>query len=238
MQLARRVAYWARQLMNRVYYRAVGRDRRPVFFDIANTSPALLQVERHYEAIRTELHAVLRQPATIPRYHEIDDAQRSYSAGERAWRVLFIHLYGVAEPLPLAERLPRTAALLRQIPGVLQAFFSILEPHKGVAAHCGQYLGALRYHMAFVVPRDHPPRMRIKDSHYEWREREAVLFDDSWEHEVHNDSASLRVVLIIDVMRPMPWPLHVCNLAMRELLFCRALTGPAVAKMPRPRRRA
>jgi hypothetical protein len=38
-----------------------------------------------------------------------------------------------------------------------------------------------------------------------------VLFDDSWNHEVVNESTGERIVLIVDVLRPMPLPQTIVN---------------------------
>jgi aspartyl/asparaginyl beta-hydroxylase (cupin superfamily) len=101
--------------------------------------------------------------------------------------------------------------VLKQIPDVLQAFFSIMSPGKHVPAHRGVSLGFLRYHMAFVVPERNPPTMRVGDRFITWRERECFVFDDTLEHEIVNTSDGVRVVLIIDVMRPLPWHLALMN---------------------------
>ena len=50
---------------------------------------------------------------------------------------------------------PRTEdrlAALRQVPNLLGAFFSILDPGKSIPAHDGPYTGYLRYHLALKVP--------------------------------------------------------------------------------------
>ena len=46
---------------------------------------------------------------------------------------------------------------------------------------------------------------RIKDQIYHWKEKESILFDDTWEHEVVNKSNQERTVLIIDLLRPLPF---------------------------------
>jgi len=190
--------------LNKAFYRHSGGENRPVFYDAAETLPQLLTIDENYDAIREELMGVLPGVDEMRRYHEVDPDQLGISDGdERAWRVFF--------PLRNAERCPRTSEVIRGIPNVLQAFFSILEPHKSVPAHCGPGMHYLRYHTAFVVPEVNPPSIRVKDRHYTWREGESLLFDDSWEHEVSNDSDGIRVVLITDVMRPMPQPLHGLN---------------------------
>ena len=45
--------------------------------------------------------------------------------------------------------------------------------------------------------------LRVDKLIYNWSEGECVLFDDTYEHEVHNDTAEYRAVLFVDVDRPM-----------------------------------
>jgi aspartyl/asparaginyl beta-hydroxylase (cupin superfamily) len=187
-----------------------GRDR-PVFFDIDRACPALRELDHNFPVIRDELLGLLAEKATIPRYHELDPMQAYISnATEKDWKIFYLDAMG-EKPAANRARCPRTAALVDAVPGLFQAFFSILDGGKSVPAHCGPYRGYIRYHLGLVVPEKDPPSIRIKDQHYTWREGESVLFDDSWEHEVTNRAASDRVVLIVDIRRPMPVPLDAVN---------------------------
>ena len=51
----------------------------------------------------------------------------------------------------------------------------------------------------------------LNNQPYQWQEGQAVLFDDSWPHEVKNNSDDFRAVLIIDILRPMPFLPHMIN---------------------------
>lgn len=116
-------------------------------------------------------------------------------------------------------RCPLTTALLHKIPNVYQAFFSILDPKKSIPAHSGSYLGYLRYHLGLQVPKDNPPRMRVKDQIHTWEEGRSIVFDDSWEHEVYNESEDIRAVLIVDFLRPLPLHLHATNWTVTRVLM-------------------
>lgn len=210
----------ALDLLNRLFRRHVGGAQRPPFFDIDATYPSLRLLDRNYPVIREELLAVLQEQERIPRYHEISKAE-TYISGTvdpaKSWRVFM--LAHVSGGIPTNQaRCPRTSALLGQIPGLLQAFFSILDPGKSIPAHDGPYLGYLRYHLALLVPSVDPPSMRVKDQVHTWREGHSILFDDSWNHQVYNTSPERRVVLIVDVVRPMAWPLHAINWLVTRVL--------------------
>ncbi len=69
--------------------------------------------------------------------------------------------------------------------------FSILEPGKHLPPHRGPYNGVLRLHLGLIVPE---PRdqlgIRVENEIYRWREGEAVIFDDAYEHEAWNNTAA------------------------------------------------
>ena len=221
-----------RKALNTLFYRCLGGDRRPVFLDAARDYPELLEIDRNYDAIRAELMTVLNGREQIPRYHEVDAAQQGISGhDDKSWRVFFVELHNAGDRLPNRELVPRSREVVERIPDVLQAFFSILEPGKSVPPHNGPYLGDLRYHTAFVVPRNNPPTLRVKDRYHTWEEGVSLLFDDSWNHEVHNESDGERVVLIVDVLRPMPWPLSMLNRLARRAFFSESALEPALAKL-------
>jgi aspartyl/asparaginyl beta-hydroxylase (cupin superfamily) len=207
-----------RRLRDRLVERHMHWDDRPAFYDMDVTAPELRRVDAAYDEIWGEVQAVMPRLGDMPLYHDVDESQREISGRDPGnWRVLFLHHWGANGPLPNAALCPRTVELIRSVPGVLQAFVSILEPGKSVPAHRGPTLGTLRYHMALKVPEKNPPAIRVKDQRYTWKVGESVLFDDSLEHEVYNESDDTRVVLIIDVMRPLPFHLNLVNEAVRHL---------------------
>jgi aspartyl/asparaginyl beta-hydroxylase (cupin superfamily) len=211
--MARSITNASIRAMNRLFFRAAGGLGRPAFYDIDRTYPALRQLDAAFPAIKHELLAVLRAEPALPQYFELDRRQRHISTAQnpdKSWRVFLLYAMG-EKPSTNRRQCPRTAEALDRIPGLFQAFFSILDPGKSIPAHRGSFLGYLRYHLALLVPTDCPPHIRVKDQMHTWREGESVLFDDSWEHEVTNHSAFKRVVLIVDVLRPLPWGLHALN---------------------------
>ena len=48
--------------------------------------------------------------------------------------------------------------------------------------------------------------MRVADEVREWEEGRCLVFDDAYEHEVWNDSAGERAVLLFDIWHPLLSP--------------------------------
>ena len=214
--------------VNRLFDLHTGGPRRPVFYDIAQVRPELAELRRQFPAIRQELLSLLDN-TEAPRCHEVDRMQSYISeTTDKDWRVFYLYLIG-EKPEANRGRCPVTCAALDRVPGVFQALFSILDPGKSIPAHEGPYRGYLRYHLGLIVPEQDPPQIRIKDQIYTWREGEDVLFDDTWEHEVTNHSKGRRVVLIVDIRRPMPLPLTALNRFVE--LIMRMVYGKQVVKM-------
>lgn len=206
-------------LTNPFFDHFIGGNRRPIFFDIDTTYPALRVLDRCYPAIKAELEGILPARHRLPRYHEID-SDLIYASGrfdrDKNWNVFMLYSYG-AKPASNRRLCPQTCAALDSIPNLVQAFFSILEGGKSIPAHNGPTRAYLRYHLGLKVPAENPPYLRLEDQYYTWKEGESVLFDDSWNHEVCNKSADIRVVLLVDVLRPLPAFPHAVNYGLHQI---------------------
>ena len=191
--------------LNRRFEVVVSGDDRAKFFDPQAVEPRLLTLDRNFATIRRELDGLLTRRHQLAQYHDLDPVQQRISkATPGRWNVFVLHAMGKTPPSALRV-CPQTCALLDTIPNKFEAFFSILEARKSVPAHHGPYLGYLRYHLGLKVPADNPPSIRVEDRRYTWREGESMIFDDSWEHEVDNQCDELRAILVVDILRPMPW---------------------------------
>ena len=124
---------------------------------------------------------------------------------------------------------PATTALLEKVPNLQTAWFSILGPGYHIPAHRGVTKGILRAHLGLIIPREAEKcHMRVGDTDNVWREGEIFVFDDTYEHEVWNDTEDERVILLFDFDRPMRWPGRMLNSA-----FVRALKFSAYYQQPK-----
>jgi aspartyl/asparaginyl beta-hydroxylase (cupin superfamily) len=167
-------------------------------------------LEDHYPAIRAEAERVLQVRDALPNFQDIAPDQINLSDDDQ-WKTFWFVGYDVWDD-PNCLRCPATAAVLRAIPGVITGFFSILAPGKRLPPHYGPYRGVLRHHLALIVPE---PRekcgIRVDDQTRHWTEGQSLVFDDTYEHEAWNNTDGERVVLFLDIKRPLRPPMNHIN---------------------------
>jgi aspartyl/asparaginyl beta-hydroxylase (cupin superfamily) len=174
--------------------------------------PWIAEIEANWETIANELERVLEDREALPNFQEISKDQIEITDDDR-WKTFFLYGYGFEAKLGV-EMCPQTAELMRRIPGMKTAMFSILSPRKHILDHRGPYKGVLRYHLGLIVPDDAEAcRIRVGDDFRHWVEGESMIFDDTYNHEVWNDTDETRVVLFVDVLRPLPSPWSQINRA-------------------------
>ena len=157
-----------------------------------------------WRAIRDEAIAVAMRGAAAPSLATISPDHRSIAEVDK-WRSFFIWGYGYRID-DNADRCPVTAALVERIPGLNSAFFSILAPGTHIPEHRGVTKGLITCHLGLIVPRDGDVRMRVHDRVVRWAEGETLLFDDTYQHEVWNETTGTRVVLLVQFERPLRHP--------------------------------
>lgn len=212
--------------------------------DYHDDYPELRELERHHAEIRRECAAIL---VDKHRLTDIEALGGSYTSGgihAIRWKS-FMLKSGSFVPENCA-RVPHTAALLKNIPGLYTAFFSILDPRQYITPHYGYWKGFLRYHLGVIIPGDNAgdtcwlrvnadPRDNAardkglveRGEKYFWHEGEGVMFDDTFLHDAANDSDDIRVILWLDVRRRMPPQLEALNRLILEI----AHLDPAVAQI-------
>lgn len=156
----------------------------------------------NWEIIRDEAREVLKFREQIPGFQEISPDQYRLAKGQN-WKTYV--LFGFGQRLEKnTEITPKTAEILEQVPNLQTAMFSILAPGYHIPAHTGVTKGILRCHLGLIIPKEAEKcRIRVEDTITAWREGEIFVFDDTFEHEVWNDTDEERVILLFDFDRPM-----------------------------------
>jgi aspartyl/asparaginyl beta-hydroxylase len=141
-----------------------------------------------------------------PSHYQVDtrDKQVGLTDG-RNWTVFPIYDGFGKLQAENAKRCPKIVELLRGIDGVgrmgCMAYFSIMNPKTHVARHTGPTNIRMRYHLGIEVP-DRDIFLRIHTQLVAWKQDRCIKFDDSYEHEVFQQSDQRRVVFILDLPHP------------------------------------
>jgi len=212
--------------------------------DYLDDYPELKILEDHYATIREECLAVLVDKDKMVDMKELGGDYTSGKIHQTDWKTFVFKTGQFIEEN--CKRCPQTADLIRQVPGVYNAFFSVLGPGQRIEPHWGYYKGFIRYHLGVIIPNNNKDKscyIQVNDNDvdnakkdkalidkgdkYYWREGEGVLFDDTYLHQAANESDSVRVVLFMDLRRKMPFYLQMFN----RLFLGAMLFEPSVKKM-------
>ncbi len=188
--------------------------------------PFLEEFTANWQKIRSEAEAILKYRDEIPAFHEISPDQKKISKGKN-WRTFI--LFGFGKKLEKNSRqAPYTAELLSRVPEIQTAWFSILSPGYHIPPHTGVTKGIVRAHLGLLIPKDSDNCwIRVDDQTRVWRPGEIFVFDDTYEHEVFNNTSEERVILLFDFTRPMGfWGRAVNNTLLQAMKFTAFYQAP------------
>lgn len=166
--------------------------------------PWTAALEEEWETVRKEAEAALRDLNAIPPLHDVSPDHRRIAELDR-WRSFFLYGYGYRMDQN-CERCPQTARLLAAVPGLNSAFFSILKPGAHIPLHRGVTKAIMTCHLGLRTPKAGRCEMAVGDETVRWSDGRAAVFDDTYPHEVWNDTDELRIVLLIQFKRPIRQP--------------------------------
>ena len=136
----------------------------------------------------------------LKRLRDIDTLQVHYDTSDIPWDVLILRIYN--KDTDKINYFPKTCSLVAKVPGCTTAMFSVLHPGKVIPPHKGVYKGVLRYQLALVTPKNTKQcRIYVNDIPYHWEKGKDVIFDDTFLHDVKNESNETRVVLFLDIKK-------------------------------------
>lgn len=164
--------------------------------------PAIKPLQENWKLILAELDEVLRHRDRLPAFQEISPDQKRIAKGDN-WKTFILYGFGTKLERNCAQ-CPETTRLLEQVPDLQTAWFSIIGPNYHVPAHRGVTKSILRCHLGLIVPAEREKcRLRVGDEINVWEPGKVLVFDDTYEHEVWNETDEERVILLFDFTRPM-----------------------------------
>jgi aspartate beta-hydroxylase len=160
----------------------------------ARAIPAARELERAAPQIIAEFRQ-LDSRAFVPESEPI--------ARRGAWDVFILYERGRRHDercrlAPTVSAIVEGNRTIRSLAGLV--YFSRLAPHSRVAPHSGPTNMRVRVHLGIDIPPD--CGIRVGDSSASWDEGKCIAFDDSFPHEVWNESDRERIVLVVDLWHP------------------------------------
>jgi beta-hydroxylase len=104
--------------------------------------------------------------------------------------------------------------------------FAMLPRGARLVKHRDPYAGSLRYHLGLVTPNTDNCFIDVDGQRYSWRDGEAVMFDETYIHYAENSSEQNRIILFLDVKRPV----HLFLVDWINRLFSRVVLGGSATK--------
>jgi len=166
----------------------------------AEKFPDLKVLQENWTLIRDEA-VQLSGAAHIKASADLDDL--GFNSFFRAgWKRFYLKWYG-ANLKSAEQHCPKTLALLNQLPQVKGAMFAMLPAGARLGAHRDPYAGSLRYHLGLVTPNSDDCYIDVDGQRYSWRDGEAVMFDETYIHSAENKTDTNRIILFLDIKRPV-----------------------------------
>ncbi|MEM7207237.1 MAG: aspartyl/asparaginyl beta-hydroxylase domain-containing protein [Pseudomonadota bacterium] len=168
-----------------------GLSHRP-FYDIQQFEWAR-KLEAAADDVTSEFKALYEAGLFRPQ------AQKLLDRGD--WNTYYLNYYGMRYDEHCAA-CPITASLMDDLAEDWPAggtYFSMMSPDTHVKPHCGPTNTTLRCHLGLVIPEG--AAIRVETEKVYWQEKQCIVFDESFEHEVWNTSGE-RAVLIMDFWHP------------------------------------
>jgi hypothetical protein len=191
-----------------------GKDNRVAYQDPV-VSKVVAHLESHVDSIRSEYHRV----ATGRKSDYQTDTEHTLHKGIWDWHS-FMTKGNVSDSF--LRHFPDTSRVLQELrdDGHLfegtpfgYSFFSTLHGKSRIDAHTAPMNLRVRIHLPLVVPaastttddgetKEVECGMRVGPVTKRWTEGKAMVFDDSFDHEVWNDTNEQRVLLLVDIWHP------------------------------------
>lgn len=139
---------------------------------------------------------------------DISSRQNALANGQQ-WFAVPLKVYGRAIP-EVATRFPIANSMIGMLPGCRSAMFSVFGPGTELSPHTGVTRAVLRVLLPLRIP-DGDCGMTVAGQTIQLSEGRCVVFDDYFEHSAWNRTAENRIVLFLDIDRPLRWPFYSLN---------------------------
>ena len=216
-----------------IYFNLTGnwyKGNIPAFYDVSKLASAKI-LEENYEKIKAEILSFYKadfsrfEPMYVP--HDYVNTH---------WVVFNFYGFLLRYPENL-KKFPELNRMLNEIPGMVGAQISVLEPHSKIKAHISGSNALIRNHLAIIVPAPYPEiGIRVKQEERGWEEGKVLAFTESHRHWAWNHSDQTRIVLLVDVIHPDYYDkkYYICAASLSVILMKMfAVKFPSTKELPK-----
>lgn len=136
--------------------------------------------------------------------YEFDEVHRilmDRAEKKDGWKTIWLRYLG--RNTPLLAKYPVINELFTTYQGqIMNACISILEPGGEIPIHQGQTRAVVKYHIPIEIP-DGDIGIEVAGQKYQWDRVNRLLFDDTLPHRVWNNTSKRRIILLLDIYRPL-----------------------------------
>lgn len=125
------------------------------------------------------------------------------------YEVIYLKYFKIIEKN--VKLFPKLYEIIKNMDNALIIYFAIMKGKTFLKPHRAFYNGVLRYHYPILIHPNDNSFIKINGIKKYWKENEPFLFDDTYEHFVIKNNNYMRVILIIDFIRPLPKLLQKIN---------------------------
>ena len=195
--------------------------------------PWVVNLENNFVVIQKEIQSYIEQnDDRIKPYFNVNLVTKA-----KKWRT-FAFFFWKWKVKKNMKKCPKTISILQQIPNIVSASVSILEPGVQIKPHRGDTNAIMRLHLSLVSPVGLPEcGFSVNGQEKEWKEGEVFIFNDAAKHTAWNNSDQRRYVLLVDVMRNeyAHKMFIVCSTVLSSLIMQSFFQKmPWLKKLPRP----
>lgn len=173
------------------YFRFPGIDSSRMFYD-ANDFPSL-------RILLDEKDTILDEYLKASKYQKsyVDEIGNKHEG----WQTIFLYTNGILNE-KVKDNFPQTYQILKKIHGLDNSMilFSVLKPYSKIPIHTGPFNFFLRVHLPLIVPTENQKCfITVGNETNYWQQNNLLIFDDSYEHAVENNTNEIRVVLLLAI---------------------------------------
>lgn len=129
------------------------------------------------------------------------------SAG--AWKAAPLKVFNNFFEKPLVH-CPVLYGALKKINAIKLITISKLAPMSSIKPHRGAHSAFIRAHLGIKIPSG-DTALIVGGERREWKEGEFLFFNDRQYHTAYNNTDKDRIIFLIDITRPLPFPLNLIN---------------------------